>query len=71
MTPDNTVVIGTLAENPYAEYMGDINNEYCQSEKKEGCRYIYNLNIYLPDEQSRTLDIDYDDFSKQILKIIK
>ncbi len=29
MNPQNTVIIGSLAENPYAEYMGDINNELC------------------------------------------
>lgn len=29
MTEQNTVIIGVLAENPYAEFMGDVNNWYC------------------------------------------
>ena len=29
-TRDNTVMIHAIAENPYAEFMGDINVEYCK-----------------------------------------
>ena len=36
---NNTVIIGVLAESPYAEFMGDINNEYCANKTYivEGC----------------------------------
>ncbi len=29
MTKDNTVIVGVLAENPYAEMVGDVNSVYC------------------------------------------
>lgn len=29
ITSDNTLIIGVLSENPYAEYMGDVNCMYC------------------------------------------
>ena len=31
MDDTNTLIIGVLAESPYAEWMGDINNPFCQS----------------------------------------
>lgn len=49
---ENTLIIGTLAESPYAEYMGDINVEWCKNTTKEqeGCLYNIHLNSYLPDQ---------------------
>jgi hypothetical protein len=45
-TPENTIIIGVLAESPYAEMAGDINNLYCYPGSKEGC--LYGGNSYLP-----------------------
>ena len=45
-TKTNTVVIHVLAENPYAEYMGDVNCEYCKTATKVGCLYNSEDNVY-------------------------
>lgn len=39
-----------LAENPYAEFMGDVDCEFCKTTDKEGCIYNNWINTYLPDE---------------------
>lgn len=65
MTAENTVVIGVLAESPYAEMMGDINNPMCVV--GPGCLYWMHGNAYTPDIQKTTLELGYDDFSKQVL----
>jgi len=40
---NNTVIINVISENPYAEFMGDRNNPYCQPNlhRTDGC--LYNL----------------------------
>jgi hypothetical protein len=50
MTKDNTVILGVLAESPYAEFMGDINSVYCKetTEFVEGCLYNSHANDYMP-----------------------
>lgn len=65
MTAENTVVLGVLAESPYAEFMGDINNPMCVV--GPGCLYWAHANAYTPDIQKTTLELGYDDFSKQVL----
>jgi len=52
MNKDNTVIIGALAEVPYAEFMGDVNSVFCQHPEKfnnEGCLYNSHMNTYMPD----------------------
>lgn len=41
MNKDNTVIVGILAESPYAEFMGEINSKYCKDTTAsiEGCLY--------------------------------
>ena len=68
MNADNTVIIGVLAESPYAEMMGDINNPMCA--RGFGCLYSILQNAYMPDTQRSTLDIGYDDFSKTVIKTV-
>lgn len=68
MTAENTVVVGVLAESPYSEFMGDINNPYCVT--GPWCMYWTHGNAYLPDTQKVTLDIGYDDYSKQVLSTL-
>jgi len=62
MTAENTIIIGTIAESPYAEFMGDVNNPFCKM--SYGCIYWAHVNPYTPDENKSTLDIGYDHFSK-------
>jgi beta-glucosidase len=46
MTSENTIVINILAESPYAEFMGDINNPFCYGTTDfiEGCLYNAHAN---------------------------
>lgn len=50
MTKENTVIIGAVAESPYAEFMGDVNNKFCYgtTEYVEGCIYNAHINEYMP-----------------------
>lgn len=52
MTAANTVIIGVFGESPYAEFMGEINSEYCIGTTKyvEGCGYNSHINEYMPDQ---------------------
>ena len=68
MTPDNTIIIGAMGEVPYAEFMGDINNPFC--DMGYGCIYWAHANPYTPDDNKKTLDIGYDDFSKQVISAV-
>ncbi len=47
MNAKNTMMVGVLAESPYAEMMGDINNPMC--ERGFGCLYNIHANAYVPD----------------------
>lgn len=49
---DNTVIIYTTSETPYAEWMGDVNNPFCHgtTEYVEGCIYNAHANTYMPDQ---------------------
>ncbi|MEE4248743.1 MAG: hypothetical protein V2I33_25475 [Kangiellaceae bacterium] len=43
MTAENTLIIGVVSENPYAEWMGDVNNPFCQdfdAYNENGCMYL-------------------------------
>lgn len=62
MNADNTVVIAHLAEDPYAEFMGDINNEMCAGTAawKEGCIYNSHASDYMPMIQKTDLSITLD-----------
>ncbi|CAD8093286.1 unnamed protein product [Paramecium sonneborni] len=68
---ENTLIINTLAENPYAEFMGDIDCEYCKNQDKYGCIYNNWINQYLPDEQPTSLEMNLGDFEKQIINIVR
>jgi beta-glucosidase len=73
MTSSNTVIIATLAEPPYAEFMGDINVPYCRNnptDSNNGCLYNIHANAYLPDQQKPTLAVKLDTFSEQIINTI-
>ena len=50
MTKENSLIIGAVAESPYAEFMGEINNPFCYNKvsKTEGCSYNDHLNPYMP-----------------------
>lgn len=74
MSSANTLIIATLAEVPYAEFMGDINASYCQnnpSDVSKGCLYDLHLNSYLPDQQKASLAVNLDAYSAQIIKILQ
>lgn len=45
-TKENTIIIGALAEDPYAEFAGDVNCKYCYNttESAEGCLYNAHTN---------------------------
>jgi beta-glucosidase len=53
MTKDNTIVIGVIAESPYAEMCGDIANPFCEDESaynEDGCMYPgKKKNPYVPE----------------------
>lgn len=65
----NTLIVGTLAESPYAEFMGDINNSYCKDTilPVEGCLYNSHADPYMPLQQKSSLNITYDPFSRSII----
>ena len=46
------LVLGVLAENPYSEWMGDVNNPFCYGTTlpAEGCIYNAHANMYMPDQ---------------------
>lgn len=69
MTKENTVIIGALAEVPYAEFMGDVNSKFCNgtAEWVEGCIYNSHCNEYQPEVQSDNLELTYDNFSKKVV----
>lgn len=69
VNPKNTLIVGTLAESPYAEFMGDINNIYCKDTvlPVEGCLYNSHADPYMPLLQKSSLNITYDFFSKVVL----
>ena len=68
MSAENTVILGVLAESPYAEMMGDVNNPMC--ERHFGCLYSILQNAYMPNTQRKTLELGYDDFSKTVIKTV-
>jgi len=73
MNSQNTVIIGTLGESPYAEFMGDINNEYCKGTTKfvEGCLYNMHINEYSPEQQKLDLILAFDPFAYQVIGKIR
>ncbi|CAD8172306.1 unnamed protein product [Paramecium pentaurelia] len=66
----NTIVIHVLAENPYAEYMGDINCKYCQTKDKKGCLYNQHDNLYQTESQATRLEIKTGTYEKQLINNI-
>ncbi|CAD8100354.1 unnamed protein product [Paramecium sonneborni] len=69
-TETNTILIHLLAENPYAEYMGDINCQYCQTQDKKGCLYQMHDNVYQTQSQSTRLEIKAGAYEKQLINSI-
>lgn len=49
MNKNNTLIVGVLAEVPYSEWMGDINNPFCYGRTNwvQGCNYNFHANKYL------------------------
>ena len=73
MNQANTVMIGVLAEVPYAEFMGDISSPYCRDNKTydHGCLYNLHFNPSLPLQQKKSLAIKYSRFDQKILTTLK
>lgn len=73
MTAENTLIIGVLAENPTAEFMGDSSVFYCEDGTPdddgyiEGCLYSFLFNPYVLEEQAITLAIDYQSFDTDVI----
>ncbi|MCI0454159.1 MAG: glycoside hydrolase family 3 C-terminal domain-containing protein [Candidatus Dadabacteria bacterium] len=77
LTGENTVIIGVLSEVPYAEFMGDINNPACKNNIDDftnGCLYNliqFKLNTYLPRQQIDTLEINFGEFDRMVIDLVK
>lgn len=65
----NTVIIGAIAESPYAEFMGDVNTRFCKgtTEFVEGCLYNLHQSPHMPRLQRTTLAVDYSEADKEVL----
>ena len=71
MTSSNTLILGVISESPYAEFMGDINNPFCQY-SSSGCMYYGKwVNPYLPDRQKTSLEINYESNSMDVIKAVR
>ena len=73
MTAENTLILGILAESPYAEFMGDINNPFCRNHTfiREGCLFNLHLNAYIRGQQKYNLNIDYEPSSYDIINTVR
>ena len=75
MTANNTIIIGVVAESPYAEYMGDRNNPFCQYPQaydNDGCLYqISQLNPYYPAIQGDNIAIWYQQNSIDVIRAVR
>lgn len=74
MDAENTVIVGVLAEPPYAEFMGDVGSPFCTDAKDadHGCLYNYHLNPYLPLQERKDLTINYDKtFDQKVIEKVK
>ena len=74
MTAANTVILGTLADIPTAEFMGDINVPYCRHDDTnfdKGCLYNLHLNPYLPNQERRSLAIHYHAFAQSVIRAVE
>ena len=62
-----------MAEDPYAEFMGDVNNPFCYGTTAhvEGCNYNLHFNSYLPQQQKTELRLEYDEFSQSVLQMVR
>lgn len=68
----NSVIVGVLAEPPYAEFMGDVACPFCfNSTTNVGCLYNYHLNPYLPLQQRSTLEINYAQDDLDLIAAVK
>ncbi|MFI0435025.1 MAG: glycoside hydrolase family 3 N-terminal domain-containing protein [Parachlamydiaceae bacterium] len=69
----NTIMVGVLAEPPYAEFMGDINSPFCvnSTDCQHGCLYNNHLNPYLPLMQKQTLAIDFELNDQYFIETVK
>lgn len=73
MTPQNTVIIASMAEPPYAEFMGDINVPYCAdntTDSTQGCLYNMHQNPYMPAQQKATSAVGLDQYSQSIIQLL-
>lgn len=68
----NSVIVGVLAEPPYAEFMGDVACPFCfNSTNENGCLYNNHLNPYLPLLQRSTLEINYAQDDLDLISAVK
>lgn len=73
-SPQNTLIVATLAESPYSEFMGDVNISYCRNndhDAQNGCLYNNHYNAYAPKQQRNSLMIHWDSFSNQVIELVK
>lgn len=69
---ENSVIVGVLAEPPYAEFMGDVACPFCfNSTTDVGCLYNYHLNPYLPLQQRSSLAINYEKEDLNLISAVK
>ncbi len=74
MSKENTLIITTLAESPYAEYMGDVNISYCLNNPNDfmnGCLYNLHYNAYTAPQQISTLAIQWDTLAEGVIRLVK
>ena len=69
MNSENTLILATVGESPYAEMTGDVGIPYCQGEDHDGCLYF--PNAYIFNGQRPNLGLDFSDFDKDVIRTIK
>ncbi len=67
INPANSVALIAISEPPYAEYMGDVDNQNPFYIKGA----LLKENIYMPTKQSQFLGITYSDEQLQAIRILK
>jgi beta-glucosidase len=72
MTSKNTLILSVVGESPYAEMVGDVNIPYCQNQSVfggDGC--IWWPSTYSPDIQPHTLEVNLNEFEKNVVTHIR
>ena len=73
MNSSNTVILSVLGEMPFAEMKGDVGVPYCTNKPLYyvGCLYGNAYNPYTPENERETLNLDYQDFDKQVIQNVQ